>query len=282
MTIAAYAWHFPYVLIVDDLAKRFRLANKGLFGRPKTDARVTDPRHQPPWFHAVRSVSFQVEPGTIVGLLGPNGAGKTTLMRMLSTAIEPTGGTASFAGIDIVKNPLEVRRKLGFLSGTTGLYGRLTAREMITYYGRLHGVASATIATRISEMARNLDMENFLDRRSDTFSAGMKQKVSIARTLIHDPEILIFDEPTTGLDVSAAQTVLGFIEECCAAGKTVVFSTHHMHEVRRLCSQVILIHEGARKFAGTVDEMLQASGSKTLDDAFLKLVHSQGDTDHAA
>ncbi len=270
------------MLIVEDLQKRFRLAKKGLFSKKPKTAVVSDPRHQPPWFHAVRGVSFQAQPGTIVGLLGPNGAGKTTLMRMLSTALTPTAGTASFAGIDIVQNPLEVRRKLGFLSGTTGLYGRLTPREMITYYGRLHGVDNQAITTRIAEMSRNLEMDSFLDRQSDTLSAGMKQKVSIARTLIHDPEIVIFDEPTTGLDVSAAQTVLDFIGECCQRGKTVVFSTHHMHEVKRLCDSVVLIHEGARRFIGTVDDMLEQTACEHLDQAFLKLVHTQGNPDHAA
>ncbi len=269
------------MLIVDDLQKRFRLAKKSFLSRRKPATPVSDPRHQPPWFQAVRGVSFRAEPGTIVGLLGPNGAGKTTLMRMLSTALTPTSGTASFAGIDIVQNPLQVRRKLGFLSGTTGLYGRLSPREMIHYYGRLHGVPKDTITSRIDEMARDLDMQSFLDRPSDTLSAGMKQKVSIARTLIHDPQIVIFDEPTTGLDVSAAQTVLNFIADCRATGKTVVFSTHHMHEVKRLCDSVVLIHEGTRKFAGTVEQMLAQTQTTHLDEAFLKLVHQQGDRDAA-
>lgn len=231
-----------------------------------------DPRRVGKLFHAVKDVSFRADTGVILGLLGPNGAGKTTLLRMLSTAIKPTGGTATFDGTDIIDKPLEVRKKIGFLSGTTGLYGRLTAREMVAYYGALHGVDRATIDDRIDELFGLLDMKSFADKRNDLLSTGMKQKVSIARTLIHDPEIVIFDEPTTGLDVAAAEIVMSMIERCRNDGKSVLFSTHHMHEVDYVCSKVVVINQGSKCFDGTVSEMREQTGEDRLDRAFLALV----------
>lgn len=227
-------------------------------------------------FHAVSEVSFCAETGAILGLLGPNGAGKTTTLRMLSTAIEPTAGTAVMDGVDIVDNPLEVRKRIGFLSGTTGVYGRLTAREMVAYYGRLHGLRGRDLEDRIDDLMVRLEMSAFADVRNDNLSTGMKQKVSIARTLIHDPEVLIFDEPTTGLDVVAAEIVLSLVERYKAAGKTVVFSTHHMHEVEALCSKVVIINEGRLCFEGSVDEMRAQAGEERLDRAFLRHIGRTG------
>jgi sodium transport system ATP-binding protein len=255
------------MLEIDGLSKSFRLPRRAASPREGHD-----PREQGRQFHAVRDVSFRVEAGEILGLLGPNGAGKTTLMRMMSTAIKPSRGTARFDGIDILEDPLGVRRKIGFLSGSTGLYGRLSAREMIVYYGELHGFTRAAIKTRVAALASLLEMESFLDRRNDALSAGMKQKVSIARTLIHDPQVLIFDEPTTGLDVAAAQTVIALIARCRAEGKTVVFSTHHMHEVERLCDRVVILQHGERCFDGDVAAMRAQTGEQQLDQAFLVLV----------
>jgi sodium transport system ATP-binding protein len=244
--------------------------------RPGKSAHLADPgqssRQQGTRFHAVRDVSFQVHGGTIVGLLGPNGAGKTTLLRMLSTAIRPSTGTARFDGVDIVAAPLEVRKKLGFLSGTTGIYGRLTAREMVAYYGALHGLSPAALEPRMRELFALLDMESYADRRNDQLSTGMKQKVSIARTLIHDPAIVIFDEPTTGLDVAAAEVVTRIIARCKQQGKTVLFSTHHMHEVELLCDHVVMLREGRQCFDGTVSEMRARTGEDKLDRAFLALM----------
>ncbi len=259
------------MLEVEGLSKTFPLPRAGRSKR-KDASDPRDPREDGDQFHAVRGVSFRAEAGKILGLLGPNGAGKTTLMRMMSTAIKPTAGTARFDGADIREDPLSVRRKIGFLSGATGLYGRLTAREMIAYYGELHGQPRDAVAGRVQELARALDMEAFLDRRNDALSAGMKQKVSIARTLIHDPQVLIFDEPTTGLDVAAAQTVLELIARFKREGKTVIFSTHHMHEVERLCDDVVIIHQGELCFAGSVAELKARAGEEHLDQAFLVLV----------
>ncbi len=233
---------------------------------------ATDERERGKQFFAVSDVSFAAEPGTILGLLGPNGAGKTTLLRMLSTAIAPSSGTAVVGGIDIVAAPRAVRKKIGFLSGTTGLYGRLTGAEMVAYYGALHGLKRPEIEARMERLFAQLGIESYAHRRNDQLSTGMKQKISIARTLIHDPEVVIFDEPTTGLDVVAAETVTDIIRTCKRDGKTVIFSTHHMHEVDLLCDRVAVIRTGRCCFAGSVAEMREQTGEDKLDRAFLRLI----------
>jgi len=261
---------------VDRLSKSFRRhKQKGKSRRQK------DAHEGGKWFYAVRNVSFRAETGSILGLLGPNGAGKTTLLRMLSTALKPSNGTAKFDGVDVVESPLEVRRRIGFLSDNTGLYGRLTAREMIEYYGKLHGLEQAKINERMDELFSLLEMTSFADKRNDSLSSGMKQKVSIARTLIHDPEVIMFDEPTTGLDVAAAEAILKFIVSCKDKGKTVLFCTHHMHEVDRLCDCVVILHKGRLCFEGSVGQMRSHTGQTHLDKAFLTLIDSV-EVNHAA
>ena len=225
-------------------------------------------------FFAVKDVSFCAENGSILGLLGPNGAGKTTLLRMLSTALKPSAGTAKIDGVDLVENPLEVRKKIGFLSDNTGLYGRLTAREMIKYYGKLHGLDYSRLHRRMDELFNVLDMTDFVDKRNDSLSSGMKQKVSIARTLIHEPDVIMFDEPTTGLDVAAAEAILKFIESCKAKGKTVLFCTHHMHEVDRLCDKVVVLNKGRVCFDGSIEKMHSETGQSRMDKAFLAVLDS--------
>jgi len=249
---------------VSDLSKSFRLAKQA---RKKEEH--PDPRKDGKWFHALKNISFTVDKGHILGLLGPNGAGKTTLLRLLSTSLKPTGGTARIMGVELSENPIEIRKKIGFLSGNTGLYARLTPREMVAYYGSLHGMTQNQIAERTGELFKTLNMESYADRRNSTLSAGMKQKVSIARTLIHDPEVVVLDEPTTGLDVSAAEHILSLIEEFRQRGRIVLFSTHHMHEVERLCDSIVMIVEGEKCFSGTVAEM--KSHGTNLDKAFLEL-----------
>ena len=225
--------------------------------------------------HALTDVTFTADNGMILGLLGQNGAGKTTLLRILSTSLKPTAGTASFDGIDIIQNPLEVRRRIGFLSDNTGLYGRLTGREMIEYFGMLHGIEKRTLKNRVDELIDLLSMNDFIDKRNDTLSSGMKQKVSIARTLVHDPQIVMFDEPTTGLDVVSAEAILQFIESCRQKGKTVLFCTHHMHEVERLCDRIAMLRRGRLCFMGTPKQMLAQTGQTHLDKAFLTLAGSE-------
>ncbi len=224
---------------------------------------------------AVDGVSFRVEPGRIYGLLGANGAGKTTTLRLLATLLQPTSGTASVAGCDILAHPAEVRRRVGFLATSTALYGRLTAREMIAYFGRLHGLTPAVIRERTGRLADELDMHEFLDRRCDSFSTGMKQKTSIARTLIHDPAVMIFDEPTLGLDVMAARSIVRFVRDCRDRGKTVIYSTHVMSEVEKLCDQVGIIHDGRVVAEGTVPALRTRYQCDDLEDAFVRAVGAE-------
>jgi len=221
---------------------------------------------------AVDSVSFECRPGEIFGLLGPNGAGKTTTLRMISTAIRPTSGTAIIDGIDVCQDPESVRSHIGFLSGNTGLYGRLTGREMVDYFGKLYGMEQSRIDDRRNKLFAMLNMESFADGRNEKLSTGQKQKVSIARSVIHDPPVMVFDEPTTGLDVMSSRTIVDFIRQCKDEGKCVIFSTHIMSEANRLCDRIAVIHEGKKYFEGTADQMLSKSGCDNLEDAFIKIV----------
>jgi len=221
---------------------------------------------------AVDAVSFRCEPGKVFGLLGINGAGKTTCLRLLATILKPTSGRAIVAGFDVEANPGDVRGHIGFLSTATALYGRLTAQEMVEYFGRLHGLGEAELGQRVEAIFAMLGMEEFRRRRCDKLSTGMKQKVSIARTLVHDPPVMIFDEPTHGLDVLAARTIVGFIRECRARGKTVIFSTHVMSEAEKLCDSVGIIHNGRLMAQGTVAQLRAQTGAESLEDAFVRVV----------
>lgn len=221
---------------------------------------------------AVDNVSFTCRPGQIYGLLGANGAGKTTTLRMLATLLQPTSGTATMAGHDVATAGVQVRANVGFLAASTALYGRLTAREMITYFGELNGLEEGALKARIKQLADELDMHEFLDRRCDKFSTGMKQKTSIARTLIHDPAVMIFDEPTLGLDVMTARSIVKFVRECRNRGKTVIYSTHVMSEVEKLCDIIGIIHDGKLVAEGTLAELQARYGEKDMEEIFVKAV----------
>ncbi len=221
---------------------------------------------------AVDGVTFRCEPGKIYGLLGANGAGKTTTLRMLATILRPSSGTAVVAGHDVTKAPEKVRENVGFLSTATALYGRLTAREMVEYFGRLNGMEEAALRKRIDELFARLEMNEFSDRRCDKLSTGMKQKVSIARTLVHDPPVMIFDEPTLGLDVMTARAIVGFIRECRERGKTVIFSSHVMSEVEKLCDHIGIIHDGKLLTEGTLTQLRTRYGMDDLEDIFVHVV----------
>jgi len=223
---------------------------------------------------AVDRVSFRCRPGEIFGLLGANGAGKTTTLRMLATILTPSEGTAVVAGFDVTKQSQKVRSSVGFLSTATALYGRLTARELVEYFGRLHGLDESTLYQRINTIFAQLEMNDFGDRRCDKLSTGMKQKVSIARTLVHDPSVMIFDEPTVGLDVMAARTIISFIRECRNFGKTVIFSTHVMSEAEKLCDHIGIIHNGRLLAEGTLADLRQRYGKQDLEDIFVEVVES--------
>ncbi|HLJ57683.1 MAG TPA: ATP-binding cassette domain-containing protein, partial [Chthonomonadaceae bacterium] len=200
---------------------------------------------------AVDGVSFAAEPGEIFGLLGPNGAGKTTLLRILATILAPTSGTAVIAGCDIVRDAAGVRRHIGYLSGGAGLYERLTGRQVLRYFATLYGLRDGDARLRIDRLIDELDMSDYIDGRCDKYSTGQKQRVSIARAVIHDPPILFLDEPTSGLDLIAARTVIRYIRDACADGKCIIFSTHIMSEVEALCSRIAIIYEGRVAGIGT-------------------------------
>jgi sodium transport system ATP-binding protein len=222
---------------------------------------------------AVNGVTFSCQPGQVYGLLGANGAGKTTTLRMLATILQPSQGTARVAGHDIRFRSRQVRSSIGFLSTATALYGRLTAREMTEYFGHLHGLGGAALRARVDDVFTRLEID-FGDRRCDTLSTGMKQKVSIARTLVHDPAVMIFDEPTLGLDVMTARAILAFIRECRIQGKTVLFSTHVMSEAEKLCDTIGIIHQGRVLAEGPLTALRDRYQHQELEEIFVRAVES--------
>ncbi len=226
-------------------------------------------------FAAVDRATFCCEPGQIFGLLGPNGAGKTTTLRLISTILKPTSGTATIAGFDLVKQAQEVRRRLGFLSSDTQLYERLTPREIMMYFGRISGVSDEKLKKQIEKLVELLDMRSFIDVRCSKLSTGMKQKASIARTIVHDPEVVILDEPTTGLDVLAIQAMHDFVRECKNQEKCVIFSTHTMSEAEKLCDVIGIIHNGKLMALGSLDELRTETGKETMEEIFLSVVQRE-------
>ena len=224
---------------------------------------------------AVADLSFKAAAGEIVVLLGVNGAGKTTTMRMLSTVLKPTSGSATICGYDLLQESAKVRASLGFLSGDTGLYQRLTARELITYFGRLYDIEEDLIKSRIARFEELLNMGDFLEKRVESLSTGMKQKVSIVRSIIHDPPVMIFDEATAGLDILTAKNIINFIHSCKDEGKCVLFSTHIMREAERIADRIVMIHEGKLIKEGTWQEMQDETGKHDLDDIFIKYINNK-------
>jgi sodium transport system ATP-binding protein len=221
---------------------------------------------------ALEGVSFDVHPGEIFGLLGPNGAGKTTCLRVLSTVLTPTSGIATVAGYDVLTQAADVRARIGFMSGNTGIYDRMTAWELVEYFARLYGMEEPLLSQRLNEIFTTLQMQEFRDVLGSKMSTGMKQKVSIARTIVHNPPVLIFDEPTTGLDVLVARAVLKQIESLRKQGKCIIFSTHIMREVEKLCDRVAIIHKGRILAAGTPTELLDRSGQSDFEELFFELI----------
>lgn len=224
------------------------------------------------WIPAVEGVSFECHPGKIYGLLGPNGAGKTTTLRMLSTVLKPSGGKATVAGFDVATQPEQVRAHIGYMSASTGIYDRMTAWELVEFFGRLYGLHRDHLRMRMEEVFGWLQMNDFRDTLGSKMSTGMRQKVSIARTIVHDPPVLIFDEPTSGLDVMVARSLLKRIAELRDQGKTILFSTHAMHEVTKLCSRVAIIHKGRVQAEGEPGELLNRFDQPDLEELFFHLV----------
>ena len=226
-------------------------------------------------FRAVDQLSFHCPPGSIYGLLGANGAGKTTTLRLLATLLKPSAGTALVGGHDIIAEPEKVRASLGFMAASTALYGRLTARETIAYFGRLHGLGEDEIGFRIEDLSKRLDLGEFLDRRVEKFSTGMKQRLSIARTVVHDPSVLILDEPTLGLDVMSARSIVRFVRECRERSRSVVYSTHVMSEAEKLCDVIGIIHQGRIVAEGPLASLRERFGLQDLEDIFVKAVGAE-------
>ncbi len=230
-------------------------------------------------FVALGSVSFDALPGQIYGLLGPNGAGKTTVLRILSTVLRPSAGRATVAGYDVVTQSSQVRHKIGFMSANTGVYDRMTAWEMVEYFGRLYGIAPEPLRVRMEELFERLQMNDIRDLLGAKMSTGMKQKVSIARAIVHDPPVLIFDEATSGLDVLVARALLQTVAELRDHGKCIVFSTHIMREAEKLCDRIAIMHRGQILAEGTLDELRDRHDQRDLEELFFQLIR-QHDQDH--
>jgi sodium transport system ATP-binding protein len=238
---------------VENLTKSFRDLRRGLV-------------------HAVDHVSFTAHPGEIFGLLGANGAGKTTTMRILCTVLRPTGGRAVVAGYDVAAQPSQVRQNIGFLSANTAIYDRMSAWELVQYFGRLYGLTEERLRERMETVFTSLQMNDFRDTLGAKMSTGMRQKVSIARAIVHDPPVLIFDEPTVGLDVLVARAVQHNIEKFRELGKCILFSTHIMREVERLCDRVAIVSRGRVLACGTLTELRERYGQQDLEELFFALV----------
>lgn len=224
--------------------------------------------------NAVENVSFECHPGRIFSLLGPNGAGKTTLLRLIATILKPTSGNIKVAGFDTLSDPQDVRRRIGFLTGTTGLYERLTTNELVKYFADLYHVDNQTFERRKRELYDLLGID-FGNKRIGQLSAGMKQKASIVRTIIHDPEIVVFDEPTAGLDVIAAKNIIDLIKHCKSENKTVIFSSHIMSEVDLLSDDLAILHKGSLCFNGTMDDFRSKMKTRNLTEEFIALIENQ-------
>jgi sodium transport system ATP-binding protein len=228
---------------------------------------------------AVADATLQCNAGEIYGLLGPNGAGKTTTLRCLSTILTPTAGKATIAGHDLIDQPEAIRRNIGFLSASTGLYSRLTPRETLEFFGSLYGMSGALLTNRVEHVLKLFDITSYADRPNDRLSTGMKQRVGLARAVVHDPPVLMLDEPTSGLDPIVSRTVEHSVQSLAAAGKCVLFSTHLLDQAEAICSRIGVIGAGRVLAEGSVAELCARTQTRNLREAFFALV---GEAAHAA
>ena len=224
---------------------------------------------------AVNGVSFEARDGEITGLLGPNGAGKTTTLRMLYSLLPPDDGEILIDGLDPTRDAMAIKRTLGVVPDSRGLFSRLTARENISYYGELHGMSKTRISQRIADLVETLDMADFIDRRTEGFSQGQRVKVAIARAMVHEPQTVLMDEPSNGLDVMSTRALRDYVRSLRSAGQSVVLSTHIMQEVAALCDRIVIIAKGEVAANGTAAELLARAGCDSLEDAFVKLIGSE-------
>lgn len=233
-------------------------------------------------FVALGGISFRAEAGQIFGLLGPNGAGKTTALRILGTMLRPTAGTVTVNGYDVLTQPSQVRHCIGFVSANTAVYDRMTAWEMVEYFGRLYGIPDAELAARMERLFERLKMNDIRDLLGAKMSTGMKQKVSIARAIVHDPPVLIFDEATAGLDVLVARALLNTVAELRDHGKCIIFSTHIMREAEKLCDRVAIVHRGHLLAEGTLEELRSRHRQPDLEELFFQLISDHDEVHSAA
>ena len=229
-------------------------------------------------FNAVDGISIMVEMGEILGILGPNGAGKTTLLRMLSGLMEPTSGEVCVTGKDgeVVKDTLEVKKSIGYLSGNTKLYGRMSVRELLKIFGTMYEIDEKVLDERIEKITEVLGMEEFVDNRIERLSTGQTQRASIARTIIHDPEIYIFDEPTLGLDIISSSAIIEFMKKEKERGKTVIYSTHYMEEAEYLCDRIVMLNKGKTICDASPEELKKQNDVSNMRDAFYRIIESEG------
>ena len=222
---------------------------------------------------AVDNVSFEVNPGEIIGLLGENGAGKTTTLRMLATMLKPTSGNAMIDGYNIIDNPNKIRERIGILfGGDVALYDRLTGRENMIYFAKLNGMSDLEADQAVNKITSELEMSDYIDRPVGKYSRGMKQKVSLARSIIHQPDVMLFDEPSTGLDVLSSKLIHDFILKCKKDNKAIVFSSHNMYETEKLCDRIIIIHKGKIVASGTIEQLKKDYQKDTLEDLFIECI----------
>ena len=223
--------------------------------------------------NAVENVSFEVDQGEIIGLLGENGAGKTTTLRMIATMLKPTSGNAFIDEDNIIDNPNKIREKIGILfGGDVALYDRLTGIENMTYFAKLNGMSDEEAANAVDQISRDLEMVDYIDRPVGKYSRGMKQKVSLARSIIHHPDVMLFDEPTTGLDVMSSKLIHDFILKCKKENKAIVFSSHNMYETEKLCDRIIIIHKGKIVASGTIDQLKKDYQKDNLEELFIECI----------
>lgn len=256
------------MLLVKGVAKTFELKN----AKQMQSLKSHDPRIRGRRFHVLDEINLSCQSGQVVGLLGANGAGKTSLLRILSSALKADRGDISCNGIRVADNLIQYRKNIGFLSATTGLYERLTGAENLAYFAALYGMNPQQQKQKIAELCEQLDLNTFIQRRFGDYSTGMKQRLSIARSLLHDPKFLILDEPTTGLDIRARSVILEFIESQRKAGKGILFSTHDMAEVSQLCQHLYILNRGQQVFSGSPETLLENSQSDHLTGAILERI----------
>jgi sodium transport system ATP-binding protein len=249
---------------IQDVSKQYKLSTK-----QKKELQTNQST-----IKAVNNVSFTCKPGRVFSLLGPNGAGKTTLLRMIATILTPTSGNIFVEDADIMNSPKLVRRKIGFLTGSTNLYERLTPEEIVKYYADLHGLEKVKFNKRKNMLFEQLNINEFSSKRIGQLSTGMKQKVSIARSIIHDPSVVVFDEPTSGLDVITAHNIIELIKQSKEEGKTIIFSSHIMSEVDLLCDDLAIIDKGKLVYNDTMDNFRKQSSSQSLTETFIQIVNS--------